>query len=52
MHHQNDDLPRRLYRALTADRDVIFPLLDDPSMEVLKALLKNPALMSPAFCCS
>jgi hypothetical protein len=40
----DNDLSRRLYRALRADRDAILPLLDDPSMEVVKALLKNPGL--------
>lgn len=41
------DLSRRLYRALTADRDAIPLVLDDPSMEVLKALLKNPCFDEP-----
>jgi len=42
--HQENDLSRRLYRALKADRDDILQLLDDPSTEVIKALLKNPRL--------
>lgn len=42
--HQDNDLSRRLYRALKADRDDIIQLLDDPSMEVIRALLKNPGL--------
>jgi hypothetical protein len=33
-----------LYQALTADRDGIFSLLDDPSPDVLRSLLKNPRL--------
>lgn len=41
------DLSRRLYRALTAGRDAIPLLLDDPSMEVVKALLKNPCFDEP-----
>ncbi|MDD2336177.1 MAG: hypothetical protein PHD01_06345 [Geobacteraceae bacterium] len=42
--HQDNDHSRRLYRALKADRDDIVQLLDDPSMEVIRALLKNPGL--------
>lgn len=38
------DLSRRLYRALTSDREDMFSLLDDPSMEVVRNLLKNPLL--------
>jgi hypothetical protein len=38
------ELARRLYDALTAGRDGILPLLNDPSMEVLRSLLKNPRL--------
>ena len=45
LHAQPDsELPRRLYRALKGDRDDILRLLDDPSLEVIKALLKNPGL--------
>jgi hypothetical protein len=40
----DNDLSRRLYRALTVDRDGIHSLLEDPSLEVVKALLKNPNL--------
>jgi hypothetical protein len=40
----DSELARRLYDALTADRDGILPLLNDPSMEVLRSLLKNPRL--------
>lgn len=43
------DLSRRLYRALTAGRDDLLPLLDDPSREVIKALLKNPDLDEPCL---
>lgn len=35
---------RRFYHALTTDREGIFPLLDHPSMEVIRSLLKNPLL--------
>ncbi|MRR54760.1 MAG: hypothetical protein EG822_09655 [Deltaproteobacteria bacterium] len=38
------DLSRRLYRGLTAGLEELLPLLDDPSREVLKAVLKNPNL--------
>lgn len=41
---QNTDFSRRLYRALTAGRENLLPLLDDPSRDVLKAVLKNPEL--------
>lgn len=41
------DLSRRLYGALTADRDGILSVLNDPSMEVLRSLLKNPHLDEP-----
>ncbi len=37
-------LARRLHRALTAGKEELFQLVDDPSMEVVSALLKNPAL--------
>jgi len=40
--NQDNDLSRRLYRAIKADREDILRLLEDPSMEVVKALLKNP----------
>ena len=38
------NLSRRLYCALTAGTEGLYQALDDPSMEVLFALLKNPAL--------
>jgi hypothetical protein len=38
------NLSRRLYRALTAGREELFQVLEDPAMEVLAAALKNPAL--------
>ena len=38
------NLSRRLYCALTVGTEEMYQLLDDPSMEVLFALLKNPAL--------
>jgi hypothetical protein len=38
------NLSRRLYCALTVGTEELNQLLDDPSMEVLFALLKNPAL--------
>ena len=50
MNHSKDqttfdmELARRLHRALTADRDGIAHLLNDPSMEVIRSLLKNPLL--------
>jgi len=45
LHAQPDsELSRRLYRALKGGRDDILRLLDDPSLEVIKALLKNPGL--------
>ncbi|HEX8960411.1 MAG TPA: hypothetical protein VF775_02465 [Geobacteraceae bacterium] len=37
-------LARRLHRALTAGKEELFRLVDDPSMEVVSALLRNPAL--------
>lgn len=46
---RDTDLSRRLYRALTADRENLPPLLDDPSREVLKAVLKNPNLDEPCL---
>lgn len=46
---QKSDLSRRLYRALTAGREDLLPLLDDPSREVLKAVLKNPELDEPGL---
>ncbi|HOP41202.1 MAG TPA: hypothetical protein PLI53_09180 [Geobacteraceae bacterium] len=45
--NEKHELSRRLYRALTADRDTIPLVLDDPSMEVVKALLKNPCFDEP-----
>ena len=38
------DLARRLHRALTADQEQLFGCLQDPAPEVLRTLLKNPAL--------
>ena len=38
------DMTRRLRSALTAAGAEIFPLLQDPAGEVLRALLKNPRL--------
>jgi hypothetical protein len=38
------NLSRRLYRALTAGREELFQVLEDPAMEVLAAALKNPVL--------
>jgi hypothetical protein len=38
------ELARRLHRALTSDRDGIAQLLNDPSMEVIRSLLRNPLL--------
>jgi hypothetical protein len=38
------DLARRLHRALTAGKEELFLVLDDPSGEVLHAALKNPHL--------
>jgi hypothetical protein len=38
------ELSRRLYLALSADRDRILTLLNDPAPEVLRSLLKNPQL--------
>lgn len=46
---QESDLSRRLYRALTAGREDLPALLDDPSREVLKAVLKNPELDEPCL---
>jgi hypothetical protein len=37
-------LSRRLYHALTAGKEEIFQVIGDPSMEVLRAVLKNPLL--------
>jgi hypothetical protein len=38
------DLSRRLHRALTAAKEELYQVIEDPSMEVLSAALKNPAL--------
>jgi hypothetical protein len=38
------NLSRRLYSALTAGREELFQVLDDPAMEVQAAALRNPAL--------
>lgn len=46
---QNTDLSRRLYRALTAGREELPTLLEDPSRDVLKAVLKNPELDEPCL---
>lgn len=40
----DSELSRRLHRALTAGKDELFRVLEDHAMEVLLALLKNPAL--------
>ena len=37
-------LLRRLHQALTSEKDELFRLVDDPSPEVLRTLLKNPRL--------
>ncbi|MCD4688831.1 MAG: hypothetical protein K8R55_05795 [Desulfuromonadaceae bacterium] len=39
-------LAQRLHRTLTADKEQIFDCLQDPAPEVLRALLKNPALQT------
>ena len=38
------NLSQRLHRALTAGKEDLYRVLDDPSMEVVRAALKNPAL--------
>ena len=38
------DLAQRLHRALTAGHEQLFGCLQDPAPEVLRAILKNPAL--------
>lgn len=38
------EFARRLHRALTADRDGIAQMLNDPSPEVIRSLLRNPLL--------
>jgi hypothetical protein len=38
----DEELSRRLYRALTAGKDELFRVIEDKSMEVLGAALKNP----------
>ena len=38
------NLSQRLYRALTTGKEDLYQVLQDPAMEVLGALLKNPAL--------
>jgi hypothetical protein len=38
------ELARRLQLALTANEEALFRVVVDPSMEVLKAVMKNPAL--------
>lgn len=38
------DLSRRFHRALTGGKEELFQVLQDPSMEVLQAALRNPAL--------
>ncbi len=40
----DENLSRRLHRALTAGKEELFMVVDDPSMEVLQAALKNPFL--------
>jgi len=39
-------LARRLHRALTAAKEQLYGCLQDPAPEVLRALLKNPALQT------
>lgn len=46
---QESELSRRLYRALTASREELPLVLDDPSREVIKAVLKNPELDEPCL---
>lgn len=38
------DLARRLHKALTATEEQLYGCLQDPATEVLRAVLKNPAL--------
>lgn len=38
------DLAKRMQLALTANEETLFRLVTDPSMDVLQAVLKNPAL--------
>ena len=38
------NLSRRLHRALTAGKEELFQVLEDPAMEVVRTALKNPAL--------
>ncbi len=38
------NLSLRLHRALTAGKEELFQVLDDPSLEVVRAALRNPAL--------
>lgn len=38
----DSSLSRRLYQALTAEKEEIFQVIEDPSMEVLQSALKNP----------
>lgn len=37
-------LAKRLHKALTADKEEIFQVITDPTMEVLRTVLKNPLL--------
>ena len=37
-------LSQRFYIALTAGKDELFQVMEDPSMEVLQTALKNPLL--------
>jgi hypothetical protein len=38
----DSSLSRRLYHALTAGKEELFQVIEDPSMEVLQSALKNP----------
>ena len=40
-------LSGRLYRALTGETEELYDLVQDPSLEVLQAVLKNPLLAEP-----
>jgi hypothetical protein len=38
------NLSQRLHRALTAGKEDLFPVMEEPSLEVVRAALRNPAL--------
>jgi len=42
--HLDPELSRRLHRALTGSKEELFEALLDPSTEVIRAALRNPAL--------